>query len=248
VTPAARRARIASLGAVALAAGVIALLVPPVRQDLAYHEFADRRAVLGLPYGLNVLSNVGFLAAGAWTLARVSRAALPGWERMAGIVFGVGLLLTGLGSAWYHAAPSNAALVWDRLPLSALFPTVFAVVIGDRVSSAAGRALLAPLALGAVASVLWWQATDDLRAYGLAQFLPMLLIPLMLILLPGRRPATLLVWGIALYAIGKLAEVTDHTLFALGQILSGHTLKHLLAAIAATVIAGWLIPSGAEEP
>jgi hypothetical protein len=116
------------------------------------------------------------------------------------------------------------------------------------VSSAAGRALLAPLALGAVASVLWWQATDDLRAYGLAQFLPMLLIPLMLILLPGRRPATLLVWGIALYAIGKLAEVTDHTLFALGQILSGHTLKHLLAAIAATVIAGWLIPSGAEEP
>jgi hypothetical protein len=84
VTPAARRARIASLVAVALAAGVIALLVPPVRQDLTYHEFADRRTVLGLPYGLNVLSNVGFLAAGAWTLARVSRAALPGWEAWPG--------------------------------------------------------------------------------------------------------------------------------------------------------------------
>ena len=242
MTPAARRARIASLAAVALAAGVIALLVPPVRQDLAYHDFADHRVVLGLPYGLNVLSNVGFLAAGAWALARVGRAALPGWERVAGIVFGVGLLLTGLGSAWYHAAPSNVSLVWDRLPLSALFPTVFAVVIGDRVSVAAGRALLAPLALGAVASVLWWQATDDLRAYGLAQFLPMLLIPLMLMLLPGRRPAAPLVWGIVLYAIGKLTEVTDRAVFALGGLVSGHTLKHLLAAAAATMIACWLIP------
>ena len=242
MTPAARRARIASLTAVAIAAGAITLLVPPVRQDLAYHHFADHRVVLGLPYGLNVLSNVGFLAAGAWTLVRLGRAALPGWERVAGIVFGVGLLLTSLGSAWYHLAPSNASLVWDRLPLSALFPTVFAVVIGDRVSGAAGRVLLAPLALGAVASVLWWQATDDLRAYALAQFLPMLLIPLMLVLLPGRRLAAPLVGGIALYAIGKLTEVTDHALFALGGLVSGHTLKHLLAAAAAAMIARWLIP------
>ena len=248
MTPAGRRARIALLAAVALAAGVIALLAPPVRQDLTYHDFADHRVVLGLPHGLNVLSNVGFLVAGAWTLARAGRAALPGWERVAGIVFGVGLLLTGLGSAWYHAAPSNVSLVWDRLPLSALFPTVFAVVIGDRVSVAAGRALLAPLALGAVASVLWWQATDDLRAYALAQFLPILLIPLMLILLPGRRPAVPLVWGIALYAIGKLTEVTDKALFALGGLVSGHTLKHLLAAAAATMIGCWLIPSGADGP
>ena len=123
--------------------------------------------------------------------------------------------------------------MWDRLPLSALFPTVFAVVIGDRVSVAAGRALLAPLALGAVASVMWWHLTDDLRPYAVAQFLPMLLIPLMLTLLPGRRPAAPLVAGVAVYAVGKLAEVTDRGILALGGMLSGHTLKHLLAAVAA---------------
>jgi hypothetical protein len=88
--------------------------------------------------------------------------------------------------------------------------------------------------------VLWWQRTDDLRPYALAQFLPMLLIPLMLALLPGRRPAGLLVAGIVLYALGKGAEVADRAIFALGGLVSGHTLKHLLAAAAAVLIAGWL--------
>jgi hypothetical protein len=236
-----RGSRVGLLVGIAAAAGAVALLIPPLRQDLAYHRFADQRAILAVPHALNVLSNVGFLLAGAWTLAGVARAALPAWERVAGLVFGVGLILTGLGSAWYHAAPGNATLVWDRLPLSALFPTVFAVVIGDRVSERAGRLLLAPLALGAVASVLWWQRTDDLRAYALAQFLPMLLIPLMLVLLPGRRPARPLVWGIALYGLGKLTELGDRAIFGLGGLLSGHTLKHLLAAAAAALIARWLL-------
>jgi len=240
--------RVGLLVAVALTAGVVAVLLPPIRQDPAYHAFADRRAILGVPYGLNVLSNVGFLLAGLWALARVGRAPLPTWERAAGFVFAFGLLLTGLGSAWYHAAPSNATLVWDRLPLSALFPTVFAVVIGDRVSVAAGRALLAPLALGAVASVVWWHLADDLRPYAVAQFLPMLLIPLMLVLLPGRRPVAPLVAGVAVYAVGKLAEVTDRGILAFGGMISGHTLKHLLAAAAAALIVRWLAPRQAPTP
>jgi hypothetical protein len=105
---------------------------------------------------------VGFLLVGAWAFRRTARSALAGWERVAGFVFAAGLVGTGLGSAWYHWAPSNATLVWDRLPLSALFPTVFAVAIGDRVSSTAGRVLLAPLVIGAVASVIYWQRHDDL--------------------------------------------------------------------------------------
>ena len=242
-----RGGRVVLLAALALATMMVALLIPPIRQDLAYHDFADRRVILGLPYGLNVLSNLAFLVAGVWALARVSRAGrLPPWERSAGFAFAAGLVLTGLGSAWYHADPSNATLVWDRLPLSALLPTVFAVVIGDRVSAGAGRALLAPLALGAIASVVWWHATDDLRPYVVAQFLPMLLIPLMLALLPGRRPAGPLAAGIALYALGKLAELADRGVLGAGGVLSGHTLKHLLAAGAAALIVCWLIPPGSS--
>jgi len=83
------------------AAGVIAAAVwPPIPQDPAYHEFADRRALAHVPYGLNVLSNVGFLLAGAWAFIRTARSPLVGWERGAGWIFAIGLVLTGLGSAW----------------------------------------------------------------------------------------------------------------------------------------------------
>jgi hypothetical protein len=235
--------RLGLLIGVAVAAVALAALARPLPQDPAYHRFADHRAMLGVPHGLNVLSNVGFLLAGVWALARVTGAALPAWERAAGLVFAVGLVLTGLGSAWYHLAPSNATLVWDRLPLSALFPTVFAVAVGDRVSTPAGRALLAPLVFGALASVLYWQRTDDLRPYAVVQFLPMLLVLLMLALFPGRRPTRFLIAGLAVYAVGKLAELADAAIFALGGVVSGHTVKHLLAAVAAGLLARWLAPS-----
>ncbi len=237
-----QRTKLLLLGAVAVAAVAGVFAVPPIRQDLAYHALADQRRLIGVPHALNVLSNVGFLIAGAWAFLRVARAGRERWERGAGYIFALGLVLTGLGSAWYHLAPGNATLVWDRLPLSTLFPVVFAVAIGDRVSVAAGRVLLAPLVLGAIASVLWWQHTDDLRAYVLAQFLPMVLTPLMLVLLPGRRPVAPLVTGIALYAAAKLAELGDHALFALGGLVSGHTLKHVMSAVAAGFIVLWLAP------
>lgn len=234
--------QVALLFAVAVVAVAGVFAVPPIRQDLAYHAFADQRRLVGVPHALNVLSNGGFLIAGAWAFVRVARAGLDRWERVAGHTFALGLVLTGLGSAWYHLAPGNATLVWDRLPLSTLFPVVFAVAIGDRVSVPAGRVLLAPLALGAIVSVLWWRHSDDLRAYVLAQFLPMVLIPLMLMLLPGHRPVAPLVAGIALYGAAKLAEVGDHALYALGGLVSGHTLKHLLSAAAAVLIVLWLAP------
>jgi hypothetical protein len=222
---------------------LVAMLVPPLRQDPAYHDFADRRVVLGIPYGFNVLSNAGFLLVGAWSFAAVARARLPRWERSAAFLFALGLGLTGVGSAWYHLAPSNATLVWDRLPLSALFPIVFAVVIGDRVSPAAGRALFLPLAAFGVVSVVWWDLTDDLRPYALAQFLPLVLIPLMLALFPGRRATRPLIVGVALYALGKLFEVGDGAILAAGGLASGHTLKHVLAAVAAGFITRWLAPA-----
>jgi len=241
------RWRIGLLAGVTTAAFVVAALAPPLPQDPEYHAFADHRSILGVANGLNVISNVGFLLAGLWAFAHVARSALIGWERAAGLVFAVGLVLTGLGSAWYHSAPSNATLVWDRLPLSVLFPTVFAVVIADRASVAAGRALLGPLVLGAAASVIYWHLTDDLRPYALAQFLPMLLIPLMLALLPGRRPAAPLVAGVAIYVVAKIVEVGDHAIFALGALVSGHTLKHVFAALASVLIVLWLAPRRPES-
>jgi hypothetical protein len=239
--------RFGLLVGISVAAVLWALLAPPLRQPLAYHDFADQRVMLGVPHALNVLSNVGFLLAGGWGLAAVRRASLPAWERGAGYLFAAGVILTGLGSAWYHAGPSNASLVWDRLPLSTLFPTVLAVTVGDRIGSAVGRALLVPLTLAALASVLWWQQTDDLRPYALAQFLPLVLVPLMLALFPGGRPTAPLIWAVVLYALGKVVELGDRAILGLGGLISGHTVKHLLVAAAAALVVRWLVAPPAQR-
>lgn len=237
-----RRWRIPLLLAV-VAVGIVGLmLTPPLRQDPAYHNFADTRAWLGIPYALNVVSNAAFVVVGVWAFAAVARARVPRWERSAGFLFALGLVLTGFGSAYYHWAPSNATLVWDRLPLAALFPLVFAVAIGDRVSPAMGRALFLPLAMAGVVSVAWWDLTDDLRPYALVQFLPLALIPLMLWLFHGQRATRDLWIGVAIYAGSKLFEVGDGVIFAAGGLVSGHTVKHLLAAVAAGFIVRWLAP------
>ena len=239
------RRRVAVLLAIAAAGAMIAALAPPLRQDPAYHAFADRRTLLGIPYALNVLSNAGFLIVGAWSFVAAARARLPRWERSATFLFALGLVLTGVGSAYYHWAPSNTTLVWDRLPLAALFPLVFAVTIGDRVSSAVGRALFLPLAVAGVVSVVWWDITDDLRPYALVQFLPLVLIPVMLALFSGRRTTRALWIGVGIYAGSKIFEVGDGVIFAAGGVISGHTLKHVLAAVAAAFIVWWIAP-GAE--
>jgi len=237
-----RRWRVGVLLAVVVVGVIAVMLTPPLRQDPAYHAFADRRAYFRIPYALNVLSNVGFLVVGAWSFAAVARARVPRWERAAGFLFALGLVLTGFGSAYYHLAPSNATLVWDRLPLAALFPLVFAVAIGDRVSPAAGRALFLPLAVAGVVSVVWWDVKDDLRPYALVQFLPLALIPLMLALFPGQRPTRPLLIGVAIYAGSKIFEVGDGVIMAAGGLVSGHTVKHLLSAVAAGFIVRWLAP------
>jgi len=49
---------------IALAGALAALLLPPLKQPQAYHQFADQRTWFGIPNFLNVISNVGFLLVG----------------------------------------------------------------------------------------------------------------------------------------------------------------------------------------
>ena len=119
------------------------------------------------------------------------------------------------------------------------FMALFGLVVRDRLSETLGRRALGPLLLLGTASVAYWYATElegrgDLRPYYLVQFLPMVLIPLMLLSGPGRgglRDGWL--WAtLALYVVAKQAESHDRALFELTGLLSGHSLKHLIAAVA----------------
>jgi hypothetical protein len=225
------RARVVLLIALAAVAVVVTAWLPPLRQDPAYHVFADRRTMLGVPNFLNVASNLPFLVVGALGLGLAARARSGDGWRLA--LLATGVAVTGLGSAYYHLRPNDTTLVWDRLPLAVVFGAFFALVIEDRLTGPRAWLFGGLAALGP-ASVLYWRLTDDLRVYGLVQFFPLLAIPLILAFFPGGtlRGADL---GLVIfwYVAAKMAEVADADVFAAGEVMSGHTLKHLLAATAA---------------
>ncbi len=232
----------AGLGALvglALMAAVVAAWIPPVAQDPAYHRMADGRMLLGVPNALNVLSNLPFVLVGAlglWGLRGRRVPFLDPRERWPYRVFFAGLLLTGLGSAYYHLAPDNARLAWDRLPLAVTLMALFAAMIAERLSVRAGLLLLPLLvALGAGSVLTWYRGellgNGDLRFYGIVQFYPLLAVPILLFLQPRYSGGGWLLGAILLYALGKAFEALDAPIFGLGRALSGHTLKHLFAAL-----------------
>lgn len=220
---------------------VAAFLLPPVAQDPAYHDFADQRTLLGMPNFWNVVSNLPFLIIAGLGLSRLSSLARPAPGTTYAILC-IGVLLVGFGSSYYHWTPSNVTLVWDRLPMTIAFMALMALVLGERVSPRLGRLALWPLLLLGTGSVGYWHWTElqgigDLRPYGLVQFLPMLLIPMMLWLYPQKYVRSHLVWtSVVFYALAKITEHFDQEILdALGWI-SGHSIKHLLAAVAVLFI------------
>jgi hypothetical protein len=235
-----REVRHCVLGLAVLATVLVAAISPPIPQDLAYHAFADRRSWLGIPNAGDVLSNVPFAIIGllglAATFSRRAGAFVDPWERWPYAVLFAGVALTSLGSGYYHLAPDNARLVWDRLPIAVGFMGLLTALLAERVSVAIARWLFVPLLVVGAAGVLYWywselQNAGDLRLYVVVQFGSLLWIVLLLVLYTARYSGTIyLVIGLAAYGLGKAFELADHQIFGLGRIVSGHTLKHLTAA------------------
>ena len=220
---------------------IVALLLPRIPQPLAYHNFVDQRGWLGIPNFGDVVSNVPFAIVGLWGLVVLFT---PGEtkfrdarERWLYLVMFSALILTAGGSAYYHLAPDNARLVWDRIPINIVFMALLAAVIAERVSVGAGLALFPLLELVGVGSVLYWHASElhghgDLRFYAAVQVYAILILLLALLLPAKYTRGTDFVIVVGLYALAKILEEGDRQVFAVGHIVSGHTLKHLAAAAA----------------
>jgi hypothetical protein len=209
---------------------VILLLLPPISQDQNYHDFADQRTILGIPYFWNVVSNLPFIAVGAAGIRRFHR------DPATFLLF-LGILMTGFGSSYYHLVPNDRTLFWDRLPMSISFMAILALAVGERLDAKAGAVLLWPLIAVGMFSVLLWHWTGDLRLYGWVQFFPCIALPLLFLLCPPKYTGTSY-WVIAavLYAFAKVFEFSDHAIYSVGSIFSGHTLKHVTAAAACYAI------------
>lgn len=239
-----------------LVAGLLALLaLDPIPQDPDYHRFADTRAFLSIPNFNDVASNAGFALVGLLgilTVAGRKRPAIFAQQADAWpyIVFFGGVALVSLGSAYYHWAPSNDRLLWDRLPMAIAFMAFCSAIVADRIDAKAGNTWLLPLliALGLL-SLVYWSSTEalgrgDLRFYAFVQFYPMIALPVVCWLFPEHRHTAgrYLVWVIAWYGLSKLLEHFDGEVFGLlGHTVSGHTLKHLAAAGATYVVLRMLL-------
>ncbi len=198
------------------------------------HAFVDARNFFGIPNCLDVISNIPFLFAGVWGLVLLSRRALPDAMHRAAQVFFIGLILTCFGSSVYHWAPSDFGLMIDRLGMAVAFAGVISFAAGSRLGASVARQatpvllMLAPLAAVAAYSL------HNVLPWAVVQFGGVALIA-WLAMLPKREGSALNLWAlIAWYALAKLLEAQDAAVFELSQgIVSGHSLKHLAACMAA---------------
>ena len=233
------------IAATAIPVLIVILFVDPFPQSADYYDFADKRRLLGIPNFWNVASNAPFLVFGiagiSLIIGKRDVAILRGLKTAYLVLFS-GIALTAFGSGWFHLDPGNDTLYWDRLPMTIAFMPLFAVILGEHVSENLARRLVWPLLIAGIGSVLYWKHTEslgagDLRLYGLVQFLPMLLIPVILVNYRSVFDSTRFFWvAIGLYALAKVLEHLDGEIYAAGGIISGHSLKHIAASLVPLVL------------
>lgn len=227
---------------------LVFFLVPPLAQDQSYYNFADDWAWLKIPNAFNVLSNLPYLLVGylGFTFTRSFRndktKFIDKSETIPFYIAFAGIFLVGLGAGWFHWMPWDWTLVLDRLPMTIGFMAILAIFISERINLRAGQTLLPVLlSIGFLSVGLWIlgeRVTDiipaDLRLYGLVQFFPMIVIPLLLLWFPPRYSGVgYIIWLFVFYGLAKAAEALDGQIYALtNDFISGHSLKHLLSAVA----------------
>ena len=228
------RTGIALLTAIMLAPLLYLLFLhDSIPQDKGYHLFADVRTCLGVNNFGNVASNLAFLVVGITGLLWCYRNLKTG-ARLSWMVFFVGVALVFAGSGYYHARPNDDTLVWDRLPMTLSFMALFTALVSEHLGAQHERALLIPALVIGMASVFWWRHADDLRFYIWVQLAPLLAIPFVLAMFPGRYSHRwYMLFGLSFYGLAKIAEYYDKETYALTSLfVSGHSVKHLLAAMA----------------
>lgn len=231
---------------------VLVLSQSPITQPADYYQYADTRAAFGVANFANVITNLPFALIGFLGVRLLSQISRQHVDRViepevspAYFLFFQGLIAAALGSAYYHLSPAPFSLMLDRLPICLVFLSLYCLVLSEYIQPSLGQKLLFPLNVyGLLAVIYWYVQTStgdrpaDLSAYVLVQLLPVLHLPLILLLYDEKRPGgRYYLAALMSYGLAKLAEYQDNEVFALtGGWISGHSVKHLLAALS-----GWWI-------
>lgn len=232
-----------ALSGIALLAAAI---LPPIAQPPSYHQFVDQRAFLCIPNFLNVVSNLIFLWVGISGLVFLERLRTMAAQKTFAVmqecwpyqIIFLSTLMVSVASAYYHWEPQNSTLFWDRLPIAMGIMALLAATVSERISIRRGLGMLPLLIMIGLASVIYWhwselQGAGNLNFYIVVQFCSIGLIVLLAVLFSSRYSRGADIYNvIALYGLAKFAEILDEEIYQLGQIISGHTLKHILAGLA----------------
>lgn len=211
---------------------IILILIGNINQTISYHDFSDKRAFLGVPNFYDVISNIFFLIVGFFGLIILKKRE-PDFAYSSWIVFSLGVILIAPGSAFYHLNPNNYTLVWDRIPMVIAFMGLFSLLVSEFINNKIDKYLLpVSLALGCI-SVIYWYFSDDLRFYIWIQTVPILSSVMLLIMFNSKYTHQYyLIFAVAVYLIAKVFELNDENIFYFtNNIVSGHTIKHVLASV-----------------
>lgn len=244
--------------AVTVGAAAVMLFYGPLHQFESFNQLADHSVLGGIHHAGDVISSGGYAIVGLFGILtllpnRLHPSIRSGWAGYSLFLFS--LILTALGSAYYHLSPSDGRLVWDRLPIALCCAGLLAAVRAESRRLPTSVPATVVLAGCAIASVIWWRVSEfagdggDLRPYLLLETLPLALIPLWQAIYDV--PYADRVWfgsALGLYIVGKSAQALDFHIQARVGWISGHTIWHLLAAAAAGVIAVRLNLRLQEEP
>ena len=224
--------------ALAIVAAVILLFVGPIPQKDSYHQFADQRTLAGVANFWNVISNLPFALIAVWGFS-TSQQLHDKDGKVISYLISAGFFFLTFGSGYYHLQPDNISLVYDRLPMSLIFMSFFSWIIYDRINRAKGFLLFIALNVLGISTVLYWIYTEqsgvgDLRWYAMVQFFPIIAIPLILWFYKSSfKHEREIIPIFAFFGFGKLAESYDAQIHTwLADVISGHTLKHVLMAAA----------------
>lgn len=229
---------------VSIVAVIICCNLNAIAQDPVYHYFADNRSFLFIPNFINITSNILFIitgATGTYLLIKHKPESVNKVLYANYLVFFLAIFLIGLASGYYHYAPDNSRLFVDRIMIAIAFMAFLSIIIGNYVIQKYTFELMLVLIINGVASAVYWYATElhgagDLRWYGLVQFLPLLLIALILILYQSPCNDKSYIWLILMcYGLAKLFELNDAAVFEYTSFISGHSIKHILAGIAPAI-------------
>jgi hypothetical protein len=228
--------------------GLLRLSSGPLPQDPAYHLLADTRVWLGvIPHAGDVMTNLAILLAGVFGLALRPRMSVAPEARTAVNVLIAASILTAFGSAYYHWAPANATLVWDRLPMTMVLMPLLALVMADRVHPLFARDALWPFTALGILSVVVWGVSEtmgqgDVLLYLIVRICTEIAVVFLLILQRPRRTGSIwLVAALGSEVVMAFCEHFDHELFRLtGGLVSGHNMKHVMAGVALAFVFWWL--------